>query len=226
LKDHWKQYINLDQDIECFFIESNNNITEPYIQDNTLYTRGTEDYCNIFNKTIESLKFFNIYEYDYIIRTNVSSYYDFKLLKEFLIPYPTKHVYAGVINEYMGVRFASGCGMIMTPDVVQLLINNYHIVERPGYIGSFMNYNNQDEYIMDDIAIGYVLEKAGCQVIELPRIDIATKELLYDFRGKVTSSKNFHFRLRCQNREEEVFIRDELLKIKQDATYTDKVSYA
>ena len=56
-KELWKQYMNLDKDIECYFLESKDT-KESYIEEDTIFINGVESYNTIFYKTQEALKLF------------------------------------------------------------------------------------------------------------------------------------------------------------------------
>lgn len=62
----------------------------------------------------------NVY-YDFIFRTNASSYVNKQLLKEFLQDKPMEKFYSGI----NGGGFASGCGFVMTNDIVNIIRNQY-----------------------------------------------------------------------------------------------------
>lgn len=83
--------------------------------------------------------------YDYIFRTNASSYVDKKRLKEWLKDKPRRKFYCGKD----GGGFASGCGFAMSTDLVDIL-------------------RRMDSYPSpsEDCLIGTYLERAGVKVTQ------------------------------------------------------------
>jgi hypothetical protein len=63
-------------------------------------------------------------EFDYIIRTNLSSFYVFSRLFKFLTTLPTEKCYCGVQGQEDNWTFASGSGFILSPDLVKLLVQH------------------------------------------------------------------------------------------------------
>lgn len=208
-----------DNDISCYFIESDPSVSESVIDNDVIRCPGIEAYCGIFDKTIRSLQCFDLNVYDFIIRTNLSSLYIFSRLKDHLLKCPSTNYYAGAIGNISNVTYVSGSGMIMTPDVTKLLIDNHRIVYRPDLIGCFVD---NDEYVIDDVAIGYVLSKHGIFPTKAPRCIIDSSELL-----KTRIQNTFHYRVKLENepRDNEVGVKEELLRTiltKEDIINCDK----
>lgn len=110
--------------------------------DNDLFMNGKEDYkYGILQKTLGAFKIINEkYEYDYIIRQNISTIVDYKnLIKVIEEKHPFN--YGGLIIEN---RFLSGICIIFSKKSIELLIKAYN-----------------REYIkgMDDLQIGLYLKK-------------------------------------------------------------------
>lgn len=82
--------------------------------------------------------------YDFIFRTNASSYVNKELLKEFLKDKPREKYYCGI----NGGGFASGCGFIMTYDLVQVIKEN------------FSDYPTDSE----DCYCGVIMQRSGIEV--------------------------------------------------------------
>lgn len=81
--------------------------------------------------------------YDYIFRTNASSYVDKKRLKSFLKDKPRTNFYCGID----GGGFASGCGFALSTDLINIL-------------RTIDDYPTESE----DCLIGVYLERAGIKV--------------------------------------------------------------
>ena len=95
----------------------------------------------ILKKTLQAIKM-NL-NYDFIVRTNLSSIINFTNLNQKLKQLPTTNLYAGVIGQYKDIKYASGALFIMSNDVC-----NYFIESS----------DRLDFTIIDDIAIGILLQ--------------------------------------------------------------------
>ena len=86
-----------------------------------IYVPGHDSFENILSKTIDSVRWcLGHAKYDFIVRTNLSSFWDFRLLLQALEGMPRESLYSGIINwgEYV-----SGCGIIFSADVCRKLID-------------------------------------------------------------------------------------------------------
>lgn len=200
-KEVWLKYMNSNKNIDCFFLEYNSN--EDYtkenviIKDNHIFINGTESQSpgcrdktfDIFNyilklknNTHENLK--PLYQYNFVIRTNLSSLWNFKALIKYLETLPNKSVYSGVIGHcsQKHIDFASGAGIIMTPDIVELIIQN-------------KNYAYECNY-QDDVEIGFILKKLNIIPSPSSRTDIYSKNMYQSF---VFNENIYHYRIKWDN---------------------------
>ena len=171
-KDLWRSYMKLNEQIECYFIQYRDGPQE--LIEDTLWLSGKESFETIIHKTIDSLEYFlNLKEYDFIVRTNLSSVWNFEVLLTYLKTLPTNGVYSGIIGKYCDITYVSGSGFIMTPDVCNLLIKN------------------KDEVfsvkIIDDVDIGLILLKNNVKITAGKRLD-----------GTHYSNEHYHYR--CKQR--------------------------
>ena len=128
------------------------------IVDNMLYIRGEESFLpGVLNKTIEALQVVQDKEYDYVIRTNVSSIVDFELF----LPYLTagKYDYAGPIYYtgcyvdvpsgttpekhaiYKEHHFIGGLCLVLSKKAIKMLVEDAEVLRAFG--------------VVDDLAIGW-----------------------------------------------------------------------
>ena len=194
--------MNTDPDVDCYFLECDPKVNTPYICDNTFYAPGDELHSSIFKKTIDSIRFFDFSKYDYIIRTNLSSLYIFTELKQYLSTCNRNNLYAGVIGDHNSIRFVSGSGMIMTPDVVNILKN--------------IKDTDIDIDGPDDVMIGYLLRKYGIYPSPAPRLEIANRQELIEHKTNGTLFKShLHYRLKSSSTiEDEMYVRNQIMKLK------------
>jgi hypothetical protein len=128
---------------------SNFNIEGDKIQCTSL-----EGYENIGKKTLEAFEFLLDTDFDYLFRPNSSSFVNIKKLQEFLNSCPSEKFYAGSIipyetydkniNEEFKNECVSGCGYILSRDLVKYIVENKNMWEHD---------------IIDDIALCVFLAK-------------------------------------------------------------------
>ena len=158
-RDFWRRYMNSSPNISCYFIV-NSNVPEITLDGDTLRIPGTESYEGIMKKTLDAFDFFLEKDtYDFIIRTNISSIWDYPKLLAHLTTLPSTNVYAGAPGGTRGsMTWASGSGMIMTPDVCKKLMDARNLA---------LTFN-----VIDDVDIGYTFEQLGVQVTPGERFDV------------------------------------------------------
>jgi hypothetical protein len=111
-------------------------------------------------KTLKALPIcLTLFEFDYLVRTNMSTVINMKLLKEKLSYLEGKSVYGGhvwnlkwedsysgiskeILKKYYNMQYVSGTSIILSRDNCVFLINNQHLLE---------------DNIVDDVAIGSIL---------------------------------------------------------------------
>jgi len=177
-KEVWRSYMNMRSNIHCYFVESimDDSKVYPYIENNTIYFKGEEGRKNILIKTINSMEYFmnSGVQYDFIVRTNLSSVWDFDVLTAYISSLPTEKIYAGSIgpfytpdNSRVWFYFIGGMGIIMSNDICKLIIENRIAAE---------SFN-----IIDDIDIGYALSQFNIPVL---RKEVYTVSSLTEFEEK------------------------------------------
>jgi hypothetical protein len=132
------------------------------------------------------------YSPDFIIRTNVSSYWNLVQLRKILSQLSSKDLYAGVTGPaYSGIsgkfksaRYVSGAGMILSRDVVSRLIDIRDSI---------------DLTLIDDLTIGRSLAKVGIKPTELGRIDVRHKSDIKAIDEDLFE-KTYHFRCKSEHR--------------------------
>lgn len=138
-------FITLREQVEEYIIDDINNI---------MYINGHESFIpGILNKTISAIEYCNKnIDYDYIIRSNISTIIDFSKLNlnhDFMSCYPIELQWidpkAGIHNNNLiGTKFASGTSIIMSKKSILYLLEHKHEL---------------DTTVIDDVSIGDVLSK-------------------------------------------------------------------
>jgi hypothetical protein len=121
--------------------------------------------------------------YDYVVRTNLSSVWDFRQLRAFLETQPRERLYAGQIgvNPETGISFASGAGFLMSSDVTRTLLANAHI--------------GRAVQAFDDVAIAAALLASGISPSPLPRVDFVSLKHYDEHHDKIPPG-TFHYRMK------------------------------
>lgn len=192
----WRKYMNIDITFECYFIKADNTINKNYIEDQTVYIKCEENFDNIFYKTVEAFKMFNIQSYNYIFRTNLSSFIVFHKYKKWLETLPKEKVYNGSIRWHTRYPYASGCGFTCTPDVIQLFMQS-----------------NQKNYVVDDITFGKISLENSIKVSTAPLNEIYIDTFQQELEQFNQYECAFHFRLRSCDRNNDLSIYLKLMNI-------------
>lgn len=200
LKKIWRSYMHSNpNNIEAYFIQADPNLSSPYeIQEDIIWSKTEENLKpGILNKTILSIECMlpRLHEFDYVIRTNLSSFYVFPRLLNFLKTLPRSGCYSGypiAPYHYQGGKlvFGHGCGFIMSSDVAAYLVGHQEELRKTPY---FEEFN-------DDVNIGYFFKKSGIQLIPAPLTWLETPEQWKKYK-KNKSDNDFHFRVKHQDHE-------------------------
>lgn len=131
------QYMNLfSNDIKHYFLEYHEDIENDIVEkENYLFFKGTDDIqSSIYKKTISAMEYVtNKYDFDYIIRTNISSFWHITNLLKFLENAPKERFAGGYATQtfFTGnktIPFITGTGIIMSRDVGELVYKNPNIL--------------------------------------------------------------------------------------------------
>ncbi len=155
------------------------------LDNHTIHTNVPEHYSLIGKKTLEAFEAcVENLEFDYIYRTNVSSYLDLPGMNGFIESKPLSNFYAGTIGNHQGVNFASGSGYFISRDLVIEVIRNQ----------KFWDHN-----LIDDVSLGKLFEtKLKIGIEEVKRTDIDSTDTLSQ---KIAESSSVVFHYRCKSDE-------------------------
>jgi hypothetical protein len=173
---------------ELFQIDNPNISDTTVVADgNRLLFPGVSGWAGILQTTISALSYVNSnFEFDYVVRTNVSSYWNLKRLLEMLDRAPRNDLYMGVIGKsYIPklnaeIEFISGAGIILSKDVVELILQNRDRIEAD---------------FIDDIALGILARNLNVKVTDAKRKNIGEISRLICIPLHQLSQE-YHFRLR------------------------------
>lgn len=165
--------------VETFYFFGNQ--IENKVVGNEILTSVPESLFNCGYKTLQALDLIKNLEFDYIFRTNSSSYVDKKLIKEFLKDKPTSNFYSAILGFDNEIRFGSGCGYFLSKDLVNLVLENKNL---------------WDHSIIDDISMAKLLLNFGIVPQESKRYDILGIDSL--------PLDHFHYRFKTNYREMDI----------------------
>jgi hypothetical protein len=157
-----RKYIHKFAEVESYFIQMRENQTqELVIENDIIYVKGEEKYLNILYKTIKSIEYlFGKKNYDFLIRTNISTFINIpKLLEYFKCMNTEEHLYtggtffwnlhwidpkSGILDKSLwGTRFMGGTSITFSSKTVHHIINNT---------------NNLKYNVVDDISFGIYIQ--------------------------------------------------------------------
>ena len=149
MKQISQQYLTLFNDkIKFFYLECQNQQCDVYEIDDTLYFNGEEALIpTIYNKTIKGLEYINQFEYDFVMRTNLSSFLNVYNILNFINLLPKNNFAGGYLCFN---AFISGTGIFMSKDVATILINNIN-----------------DTHIHDDVLISRILQYNNIKLTDM-----------------------------------------------------------
>lgn len=170
------------------------DISEPHFfrENHGIFSAHT-GYGGLIPTTISAITFLQEkHDPDFIIRTNVSSYWNLPALRTLLSSLPSSKVYAGVTGAAFGgvsgylnrSRYVSGAGMIMSRDVCRQMI---------------LEKDKFNLACIDDLSIGRTFANLGIKPIETKRLDLRH---VWDIKQipPETLSTNAHFRCKSAHK--------------------------
>lgn len=175
-RQNWHRCLDRSHKIDGYFLRSDPDLSSRHVVgDRTFTVRGEERLDTIFRKTVKAVKKL-LDDHEYVIRTNISSLWDFPLLRS--LELPRKGLYTGHEIPF-DLSFVSGSGMVMSRDVAKKLVRSTSIALDPH----------------DDVAIAQVLNTHGIRPQHRPMF-------FYDYtRGldQLSIGGHFQYRLRDMN---------------------------
>jgi hypothetical protein len=207
LQKIWRAYMHLDPEhVDAYFIKADPHLdAEHKIKGDVIWSRTEESiFPGILNKTLLSLEAIGtkLDEYDYFLRTNLSSFYVFPRLLHALKHLPKNRFCFSFGIPHFQPIIISGAGYILSQDMTKLALENKNILM------------NVREY--DDICLGHFFTDRGVPVTRHERIDLLTLKDYINNKNKITNPKNFQFRIKNPKEnlrlKHDIFIQKQLLK--------------
>jgi hypothetical protein len=149
--DELRQKIYRNPDIRYFIVASRFSKTDKNdveLEDDIIFVNQWETYFNILNKTLKAMEYVNNVlklEYDFLIRTNISTVINIPQLINELTILPKENISIGGNkmqinwtcpgygirdNRYRGRWFVQGTSIIFSKDVCEDIVKNQHKIEK------------------------------------------------------------------------------------------------
>lgn len=186
-----KDTIKVTPKSKVFYVFSTPNIdNQPILYNNTdtlTITNTSESFIpTILFKTIKALEFINQhFQYQHLLRTNLSSFFRLDLLHNYIIGLPHAGIYEGTTDtdkSYNHLIFVSGAGITFSKDVVDLLIKEQ----------SLLDYS-----IIDDVAIASLMrQKSIIPRKTFNRYDLVDRNSHQTSIEALQGIPSFHFRIK------------------------------
>ena len=178
-KSTWMKHI--EKDVKVLTLSGSDKFN--YIENN-LNVVSPDYYSSISFKTLKGFQWIseNI-EFEYIYRTNTSSYIDIKKLHSFCRSNISDYLYRGTkISNYFKdqhISYVSGSDILLSKNAFDLLIENT---------------DNWDTDLVDDVSIGKILQNLSVPIEE-------SNSILFDndFFKKTSFEHEYHFRCRVDS---------------------------
>lgn len=171
LQNTWRKYMNNHEHIKCFFIKMDPNIDSDVFYDetkdkNTIYVKGKESIApGILQKTVKSIEYvLQNYEFDYLLRTNLSSVVDLDMLYDRYANNENKVEYGGFISEsYKGIiPYVCGNSIVFSKNMCNFFIDNKeelnYVLPDDVSIGQFMQRNHIEPTFVNQVVTCYGYE--------------------------------------------------------------------
>jgi hypothetical protein len=142
-----------------FKLSGNANIYEiSRVINNDIVVDSVQGWDEILPNTISAMQYlYKNVDFDFLVRTNQSTYWNLTKLEKLLTTLPTRKLYAGHNMFVNDMHFVSGSGIILSRDLVDQIIESQDQI---------------DSELIDDVSIGRFMESIKVQPISIPRPSI------------------------------------------------------
>ena len=152
----------------------------------TVYVKLEDTLDTVYEKLMKTLRFlypiFN--QYEYLFRTNLSSFVDFTKYLEFCTILPKTNCCAAVLGDHGGIQFPSGAGFTLSMDLVKRLVDE-----------------NPPAVFLDDVSVGSALANWNVEYIRTNRVDYRDDGTWHLEHPPLPNEIIFHYRAKTKNRQ-------------------------
>jgi len=185
--------------IEIYFLRADEKITDDSIrvEGDTIHSRWINNFSDrLIDKTLKGFKYcLENTDCQYILRTNLSSFFDIPLFNAYIESIPTIGVYAGPFEYFPltlpngisgNLCFCSGAGYLISRDIALLALERQ---------------NDIPSNFLDDVWIAITLmdiRRLPWKRCDITNIEDTSKNTILNIQSQILSAeleKSFHFRI-------------------------------
>ncbi len=192
----WESYMKSNPSVDCYFYKGDPTLEKDVLlKGNTLFINIEDTLETVYEKTLRAFLYFEprMDQYDFVYRTNLSSFVDFPKYLQFCERLPKSDCCAAVTGDPEGIPFPSGSGFTMSVNLVRRLLE-----ERPPKV------------VQDDVTIGTALHNWGIQIHNTNRSDCTSPG--GPFTVLVPNEDVFHYRVKSHDRTSDAHVLRDLVK--------------
>lgn len=193
----WRRYMNVNPHIDCYFYKGDPDMTDDAeLRDETLWIKVEDTLDTVYEKTLRAFTYFadRLDAYDFVYRTNLSSFIDMDAYVRYCSTAPTKRFVSAYVGVHNGFTFPSGAGFTMSSDVVAEFVQDA-----------------PPKLIQDDVTIGKWLTTKSIPICHVGRV-----EYVYEMSANnvhVNDTRElFHYRIKNPYRHVDIDIHNELYR--------------
>lgn len=179
IKKTWGKHCNLDNvEVVYYFGHDNSSVV---IEHDKIFFPTDDGLANVAQKSLLFYEYLNTNKtYDFLFRTNCSSYVNIQNLLNFLHNKPKQNFFSAFIGDHYGRQFASGSGFVITKDLVELIIKNKHLY---------------DNALVDDLALSFALTDLGIKITQGRRQNFISPQQVHN----EIDTTHYHYRCKSRN---------------------------
>ena len=206
-KLYYSTFINNIDEIKFYYLINDKNIQNDIMDEvnSTIFFSDNENYKpGIFNKTIKALNLFRNSNYDFIIRTNLSTVYIFENLIKFLKSIENitneneiygckRNLFKSEINILESeFQFIIGYNIIIPNKIINKIIQFYEL--------NTQLIDNKKYTVSDDSLLGYIFHNLKITIIDIKKLNYNFDfSLSFDDNNKNINSNTIVIRNRFYN---------------------------
>ena len=128
------EYYNLNPDVRVFMVYGNLPPENPGENDLVFYDIEENYYPGMITKTVRAMKYIEEnYDYDFMLRTNISTFWDFNTLLQRIETMPKENCFTGNLRtctykKQKSPSYVAGVNLILSRDLVKKIADNEDIV--------------------------------------------------------------------------------------------------
>jgi len=187
----WKTYMKKVNNVKIYLLYCRSDLDEQMVVDENegiiMYNCEESLVPGIYLKSIHSMDYCHkTFKYDYLIRTNLSSFYNIPKLLDYLDELPDNNYAGGVYGVSYNIPFICGAGIVISSDLIEKMLKS---ALQDNAVNEILHYP-------DDVLLSYLINLHINPVTYqgVPRCNISEKLTVEKIES--LSRDYFHFRNR------------------------------